>query len=197
MAYCNGRKEGVFVLQQIRLEKVFTVPNILTLIRISLLPAVALCFKLGDMTGSLVIYLVSMLTDILDGAIARKTHQITALGKLLDPVADKLSLLTMLILFVQSEQMSVWILILVCFKELILIVGGYLALRTGIVVYALPVGKAATAVFVAAITARFVGMRFISDAFLYVYLILSLAALFWYARSAAKMFLSIRVNSAE
>ena len=182
-------KEGVFVLQRFRQEKVFTAPNVLTLIRIGLLPAVVVLFRLGDITGALCFYLISMLTDILDGMIARRTHQITALGKLLDPIADKLSSLTMLILFVQIGRISLWFLFIVCTKELLLIGGSYLALRRGVVVQSLPIGKGATAVFVAAITAEFLNLDQPANVLLYMYLVLSVGGLLWYARSTMLLML--------
>ena len=182
-------KEGVFVLQRFRQEKIFTAPNVLTLIRIGLLPIVVILFRLGDMTGALCIYLISMLTDVLDGTIARGTHQITALGKLLDPIADKISSLSILILLAQTGQISSWFLSVVCIKELFLILGSYLVLRRGVIVQSLPIGKGTTAVFVAAISAEFLKLDHIANALLYMYLVLSLGGLLWYARSTMLLML--------
>ena len=89
-----------------------------------------------------------MLTDALDGFVARRFNQITALGKLLDPIADKLSLLTLLGLFVADGQIPRWLLTIVLIKEAILIAGGAAALKKGIVVYAMPIGKVTTVTFI-------------------------------------------------
>ena len=55
-----------------------------------LIPAAVCFYSRNQVTAALCVYLLAMLTDMLDGLIARKTGQITALGKLLDPLADKL-----------------------------------------------------------------------------------------------------------
>jgi len=168
-------------VESIRCEKVLNLANALTIIRILLLPAIVWRFCRGDMYGALAIYLAAMLTDVADGFAARKLRQITALGKLLDPLADKLSLLTLLGLFSAAGQIPAWILAIVVLKEIILIVGSYAALREGIVVYALPIGKLTTLAFVLSMTARFLGYGFAADILLGAFVLLSLAALVWYS----------------
>ncbi|MEI3407139.1 MAG: CDP-alcohol phosphatidyltransferase family protein [Christensenellales bacterium] len=71
-------------MEHIKQDKIINVPNALTLVRILLLPVVVWRFVLGD--DGLIVYMTAMLTDALDGIIARKTNQITALGKLLIPL---------------------------------------------------------------------------------------------------------------
>ncbi len=170
-------------MQQIFKEQVFNVPNILTLIRIALLPVVAWCFKMGHMAWAFAVYLAAMLTDAFDGAIARKTNQITTLGKLLDPIADKLSLLTLLGLFVGDGQIPLWVLIVMIFKETIMVIGSSVAFKNGIVVYALPIGKVTTVTFILSIVARFVQRTQLADVLMYISVALSMAALFWYTRN--------------
>ena len=87
-------------MEHIRKDKIFNIPNCLTAVRIALLPVVVWRYVIGDKTGALIAYLAAMLTDAVDGFIARKFDQVTALGKLLDPLADKLSLITLMTLFV-------------------------------------------------------------------------------------------------
>ena len=77
-------------MEHIRRDKIVNIPNCLTLIRIALLPVVVWRFRKGDSMGALIVYLLAMLTDAVDGFIARRYNQVTALGKLLDPIADKL-----------------------------------------------------------------------------------------------------------
>ena len=168
-------------MQQIRQEKILNIPNTLTLVRIALLPIVAWCFKKGNMAAALGAYLIAMLTDAFDGAIARKTNQITAFGKLLDPVADKLSLVTLLWLFVSDRQIPAWVLFVIIVKELLMVIGSSVALRNGIVVYALPIGKVTTVAFVASMIGRFIGYRLWADGLLYLSVALSIVAFFWYS----------------
>lgn len=134
-------------MDKIREEKILNVPNILTILRIVMLPFVIWRFMNGDRTGALVLYILLALTDLVDGFIARKFNLITNFGKLMDPLADKLALLTMLVLFCIEGTIAPWVVALVVTKELAMVVGGGFALTRGIVVHALPIGKAATVVY--------------------------------------------------
>ena len=175
----NG-EEGVAV-EHIKQDKIINVPNALTLLRILLLPVVVWRFVIGDATGALIAYMAAMLTDALDGIIARKTNQITALGKLLDPIADKLSLVTLLGLFVSSGEIPLWVLAIILFKEVMMVIGGGVALKHGIVVYALPIGKVTTVTFVLSMVARFMSVLPLADVLLWISVALSMVALVWYA----------------
>jgi len=167
-------------VDQIRNEKIINIPNLLTVIRIALLPAVVWRFMEGDSSGALAFYVIAMLTDAVDGYLARKLNQITSLGKLLDPIADKLSLLTLLGLFVADGQISMWVLGVVLVKEAALVVGSAVAFRRGIIVYAMPIGKVTTVTFILSMVARFLAMKETADVLLGVSIVLSLIALVWY-----------------
>jgi CDP-diacylglycerol--glycerol-3-phosphate 3-phosphatidyltransferase len=84
-----------------------TVPTILTLLRIALVPVLVLFFYLPLTWSNLactVIFVLAAVTDIADGYIARKTEQMSRFGEFLDPVADKLMVATALILLVQRQE---------------------------------------------------------------------------------------------
>lgn len=170
-------------MQRFYQEKVFNVPNVLTLLRIVLLPFIAWCFQKGNMAWAFGLYMAAMLTDVFDGAIARKTNQITTIGKLLDPVADKLSLLTLLALFAFDGQISLWVLAVMFFKETLMVIGGSVAMKSGIVISAMPIGKATTVAFALSIAARFMSLTRLADGLMYFSVALSMAALIWYTRS--------------
>lgn len=167
-------------MERIQRENALNVPNLLTCLRLLLVPAVIWRFRCGDSMGALTLYLLSMLTDAADGFLARRLGQITAVGQLLDPVADKLSQITILVLFVADGQISSWILGVVLLKEAVLILGSAAALWFGIVVSALPIGKLTTMSFVFSTAARFLGVQFVADILLICSLMFSLAALGWY-----------------
>ena len=76
------------------LKKNLNVPNVLSLIRLLLVPVYLILFVRGQKTAALVVFAAACFTDLLDGRIARKYNLITDLGKLLDPVADKVMILT-------------------------------------------------------------------------------------------------------
>lgn len=127
-------------------DKVITVPNVLSLFRVCLIPLIAwsyLCTENTLWAGNLLI--LSGLTDIADGFIARKYHMISDLGKILDPVADKLTQATMLVcLLLQYPLMRLPFLLLII-KEVFMGITGWLVIRkTGNVYGANWHGKAAT-----------------------------------------------------
>ena len=168
-------------MDQIRNEKIINVPNFLTLLRIALLPAVVWRFVSGDSKGALFFYVAAMLTDAVDGFVARTFNQITSLGKLLDPIADKLFLLTLMTLFVMDGQIPVWVLGIIVVKEAALVVGSAVALRRGLIVHALPIGKVTTVAFILSMVARFLSLRETADVLLGVSVVLSIIALVWYS----------------
>ncbi len=69
----------------------WTIPNLLSVIRILLVPGFVYFFLQGNRTAAIILLALSGLSDFFDGKIARKYNQISALGKLLDPLADKLT----------------------------------------------------------------------------------------------------------
>ena len=174
-------------MEHIKQDQIINIPNALTVVRILLLPVVVWRFVIGDATGALIAYLAAMLTDALDG---------TALGKLLDPLADKLSLVTLLGLFVSDGQIPLWVLAIILVKEVTMVIGGGVALKRGVVVYALPIGKVTTVVFVLSIIARFLALTQIADTLLWISVALSMVALIWYAVDLMKK-LGIKADSTK
>jgi len=82
------------------------IPNSLTLLRIVLIPVFVIIFYLPvswNFTGACIIFTLAAITDILDGYLARKLEQTSALGTFLDPVADKLMVAIALVLLVQQD----------------------------------------------------------------------------------------------
>lgn len=97
------------------------VPNVLTVGRILLIPVFVLVFMEPTPDRSMlaaVIFTVAAVTDLLDGYIARRTGQITKFGKLLDPIADKLLVLSALILLMSVDRVSAVVAILIIAREL-------------------------------------------------------------------------------
>lgn len=137
-----------------------TIPNLLSLIRILLVPVFAVLFLNENIEHNylwaIIVLAFSGFTDFLDGKIARKFNQISALGKLLDPIADKLSQITIAIVFYLTFKNSAdatvktfsWIFLVFIIKELIMIViaAGMIAFGIKPVAAELP-GKLATLAF--------------------------------------------------
>ena len=101
-------------------------------------------------------FTISAVTDVLDGFIARKFDLVTNIGKLLDPLADKLTQLTVLYALVSSGAIPFWILIIVFMKEVIMIVGASFLYGKDVVVYSKWYGKLSTCLFYLAIVVSLV-----------------------------------------
>lgn len=133
------------------------IPNALTIIRLLLIPGFAYYFFSPMKYGvriAVVIFVIAGLTDILDGFIARRYNLITRLGIVLDPLADKLMLLTVLISITIKNQIPFWIIVVVAAKETLLMLGAINLLNDhDIVVPANRVGKLSTVAFYIAILA--------------------------------------------
>jgi cardiolipin synthase (CMP-forming) len=176
------------------------VPNALTLLRFLMIPLYVVLFIRGQKYWALFTFLLAGLTDVLDGYIARKYHLITNLGKLMDPLADKLMVITaMFSLAIGTEWIPPvvpWAVVLVIvFKELLMMLGGLLMLGKNIVVYSKPIGKAAQALLTAGLTSAFFHDRLAAlwslavspdTLLLYAATVLTLAALCFYAASCLK-----------
>ena len=138
-----------------RKEDIWTVPNILTMLRIALVGALVWLYALGRPMGALAVFLLAGVTDFLDGFIARRKNLITDFGKLMDPLADKLLLTAVLVCLMSDGRVPVWIVAVMLAKEAVMIAGGYVLLRRGVVVQARLIGKAATVAFTLAVVAAF------------------------------------------
>ena len=127
------------------------VPNILTIIRFSLIP-VLICFALENhYIAVIVILTISGITDVLDGFIARKFNLITNFGKLMDPLADKFTQITLLGILTFQKIIPIWIIVVVIIKEFLMISGASFLYGKELVVSSKWYGKLATVLFYIAI----------------------------------------------
>ncbi len=172
-------------------EVTMSIPNLITSLRFLLIPAFAYFFFSTIYYGleiSIVIFLLSGLTDIMDGYIARKYNQITKLGMVLDPLADKLMLVTVLVSVTISNNIPVWIISIVTFKEVLMIIGALMLIKeNNIVVPANVFGKLSTLMSYIAIIAVLFELP-LSRLILYTYVTATILALVVYLRG----FLSIK-----
>ena len=168
------------------------------MIRLLLIPVfVIVFFKTPhdrDKIAALIIFAAASITDMFDGMLARKLNQITDFGKLFDPLADKVMVVTAMVCqAVVTPQVFPWAaIIIVAAKELIMMLGGIFMLSKNVVVYSNYVGKTAQVFFIASLILSFFhhslsagnvclfGMT-IDVLLLWITVALSLAALFVYA----------------
>ncbi|GKS64081.1 CDP-diacylglycerol--glycerol-3-phosphate 3-phosphatidyltransferase [Nitrospira sp.] len=130
------------------------VPNVLTFLRILLIPVFIILFVNPTPDQSLaaaIVFAVAAVTDMLDGYIARRTGQVTKLGKLLDPIADKLLVLSALILLMNVERVSALVVLLIVGRELAVTGIRAIAAGEGMIIPAETTGKYKMALQVVAI----------------------------------------------
>ena len=127
------------------------IPNILTIIRFLLIPFIVISIFQGDYISGIILFTVSGSTDVLDGFIARKFNLISNFGKLMDPLADKLTQIAVLTSITLVRIIPVWILVIVVLKELIMVMGASFLYGKDVVVYSKWYGKLATVLFYLAI----------------------------------------------
>ena len=116
-------------------QKIFTIPNLLSAFRIGLIPVLAWLYcRKQDYALTTGVLILSGLTDVVDGFIARRFHMISDLGKILDPVADKLTQAVMLFCLVTRFRAMLIPLSLMVVKEIFAAVTGLMAIhKTGVV----------------------------------------------------------------
>jgi CDP-diacylglycerol--glycerol-3-phosphate 3-phosphatidyltransferase len=130
-------------------------PNKLTLARIFLVPFIIVFLIAGEKVPNYTagaIFLAAVLTDWLDGRIARSRRQITTLGKLLDPIADKLLISTALISLVQVGRAPAWIVVLIVGRELAIMGLRTIAASQNVIIAASDFGKYKMVAEVVAVT---------------------------------------------
>jgi nicotinamide-nucleotide amidase len=131
------------------------VPNVLTLSRLAAIPLLMVLlivrFEGHDQIAA-VLFLVFSFTDTLDGQIARRRGLVSDLGKFLDPLADKLFVLSVLIVLVQEGLVAAWVVVVIFSRELLITILRSVAATQGRIIAAAPMGKTKTATQMAAVT---------------------------------------------
>ena len=121
------------------------IPNILSLIRLLLVPVFVLLFFAEKTFAAAAVFVISGITDVLDGFIARKFGFISNLGKVLDPLADKLTQMSAFVCLYIAKLIPLWMPVVYFLKELATVIGALLVFRKGkVVVKSHVFGKLAT-----------------------------------------------------
>ncbi len=133
-----------------------TVPNLISFIRILLIPVFAVLFYNGQTVTAAVILALSGLSDLVDGKIARKYNQVSNLGKILDPVADKLTVFAIAIILYLKFSKALnptlnafsWVFLLFIIKDFVMIFFAFIMILLGLRPCAAEIfGKVATTAF--------------------------------------------------
>ena len=128
-------------------------PNILSGIRLILVGVFVMLFRAGKYLPALSVFVIAFLTDILDGWLARKFGWVTNIGKLLDPLADKLMTLAALVCIYFGKMKTIYLVLflLMSAKELLMVIGGIFMARRNVVAIAYWPGKISTGLFAAGV----------------------------------------------
>ncbi len=173
-------------------KMVWNVPNVLTILRLLLIPFFCVLMMQDKMTESLIVYLAAGATDLLDGYLARKNNEITAFGKLMDPLADKLMVVCLMIGLVIKGIIPLAACIILTIKELLMGIGSLILLKRDVVVYSKRIGKIAQFTLFVSLVLCYFHEHFARIGFpLHLYLlwlgvVLALISLYYYYRTNLK-----------
>ncbi len=135
------------------IDRILTIPNLISLLRIALIPVFFTLIVDHDTTQmGLVLFVVVVATDWVDGAIARATGQVSELGKILDPVADRLAIAAGLIALVVRDAFPLWAALLILVRDVAVLLAGLVLLsRRRVRIDVRYIGKVATFALMTAI----------------------------------------------
>ena len=136
------------------------IPNALTVVRFFLIPFILFFVAKDNYIAAAVILVISGITDVADGYIARKFNLISNFGKLMDPLADKLTQIATLIAIVIKNIIPTWILVVFIVKEIAMICGASFLYGRNLVVSSKWYGKLSTVILYIAIFASMVIKQF-------------------------------------
>lgn len=104
-------------------DRILNIPNILTLGRIVITPFIVFAIMEGEAVFALVLMGIAGITDMLDGAIARYFNQRSTVGAFMDPLADKLMLISTIVTLYFIEEIPLFLFLAVIFRDLVIMVG--------------------------------------------------------------------------
>jgi len=129
------------------LREVTAPPNVVTLLRIALVPVALVLLACDRRMWALAALAIMFVSDGLDGYLARRLDRVTELGKILDPAADKIAVVGVLLFLAFAGEFPFWALLLIVVRDVAIVLGGSaIARKTGSVPPALMVGKIAVVV---------------------------------------------------
>lgn len=159
----------------------FTVSNILTISRLFLLPFIVYFLLTRRTTIAFFIMCFSLLTDVIDGYIARRWHQVSHLGELLDPLCDKISLAVILATLVVIRSIPLWAAIVVVGRDLLILLGSLFIYTHRLTIFrANLLGKVTGFLFGAMILAYTINLQNVGSWILYTAIVCMMATFLTY-----------------
>ncbi len=118
--------------------------NLITFSRMAFVVPIGLAMEMGKMKLALILFVVAALTDWLDGYVARKTNTITETGKVMDQMADKVLITSVMVFLVQMGKISPWLVFLIIWRDVMVSAVRILAAKKGEIIAANIFGKVKT-----------------------------------------------------
>lgn len=118
-------------MMRIQAREFLLIPNLLSLLRLLLIPVVVYLVVQGLNTTALLLILLGIVTDILDGYLARKLNQVTDLGKIMDPLGDKLGTAALVVTLALYRDFPVWAAIFVIGRDVAILFGAAFYIAIG------------------------------------------------------------------
>ena len=112
-------------------SRIWTIPNVLSMLRLALVPLFLVLIVRGEYVTALIVLVVASFTDLLDGYLARRLGQVTRLGQLLDPAADRLYIFAALVGLAANDLVPWWIVIVIVARDVFLLVLGVVLANHG------------------------------------------------------------------
>ena len=155
------------------------IPNILTVIRFIFIPSIVLALIYDNYLLALILFTLSSFTDVLDGKIARKYNAISDFGKLMDPLADKLTQLSILLTLAIKNVIPWWIVVILVLKETVMIAGASFLYGKSLVVSSKWYGKLTTVlIYIAVVSSSIIKIYGFYRFDIYIYALAVLFAIF-------------------
>lgn len=150
-------------------HKKLTISNIITISRLIMLPFIVLFLIEQRRIIAFIVMLVSLLSDTVDGYLARKLHQESEIGKILDPLCDKISLAVILGTLLLMNSIPLWVVIIIMARDMLILLGSFIILRRqGLVYKSNLFGKIAGFLFGALILAFTLNLKYLGTILLYI-----------------------------
>lgn len=163
-------------------ERKMTISNIITMSRLVILPFIVYFLLTDQRVAAFVLMLISLLSDGLDGYLARRLHQESQLGKFLDPLCDKIFLAVILVTLFYIGAVPLWAVIVIVLRDFLILLGSYILLkRRAIVEVSNSFGKVAGFTFGVMILAFTMEWKLLGAIFLYLSIIAMTFAFITYA----------------
>ena len=145
-----------------------TISNVITISRLVILPVIIYFILTGARMTAFVIMFISLLSDGLDGYLARKLHQESKLGRFLDPLCDKIFLAAVLVTLLYIGAIPLWIVVIVVLRDFLILLGSFFLLNVKSVIEpSNTLGKVTGLIFGAMILAFTAGWKTVGSILMY------------------------------